>query len=59
VNWFLSLEDAQSKINAWRRQYNESRPHSVLEDVLPREFASKAGASLALAGSARPGIFTP
>jgi putative transposase len=29
VNWFLSLEDAQAKIEAWRREYNESRPHSL------------------------------
>ena len=27
VNWFLSLEDARGKIEAWRRHYNESRPH--------------------------------
>jgi putative transposase len=55
----LSLEDARGKIEAWRRHYNESRPHSALEDVPPREFASKGGASPALAGAARPGIFTP
>ena len=59
VNWFLSLEDARGKIEAWRRHYNESRPHSALGDVPPSEFASKGGASPALAGSARPGIFTP
>ncbi len=39
VNWFLSLEDAQGKIEAWRRHYIESRPHTVLGDVLPIEFA--------------------
>jgi putative transposase len=59
VNWFLSLEDARVKIEAWRRHYNESRPHSALGDVPPSEFASKGGTSPALAGSARPGIFTP
>ena len=59
VNWFLSLEDARGKIEAWRRHYNESRPHTALGDVPPSEFASKGGASHALAGSARPGIFTP
>jgi putative transposase len=46
VNWFLSLEDARSKIEAWRRHYNESHPHTALGDVPPSEFA-------------RPGIFTP
>jgi putative transposase len=59
VNWFLSLEDARGKIEAWRRHYNETRPHPALEDVPRSEFASKGGASPALAGSARPGIFTP
>ena len=28
ANWFLSLADARSKIETWRRQYNESRPHT-------------------------------
>jgi putative transposase len=39
VNWFLSLEDAKSKIEAWRLDYNDSRPHSSLGDQTPREFA--------------------
>lgn len=39
VNWFLSLEDAKHKIEAWRRDYNEFRPHSSLGDRPPREFA--------------------
>lgn len=30
ANWFLSLEDARDKIEAWRRDYNEYRPHTVL-----------------------------
>jgi putative transposase len=59
VNWFLSLTDARGKIEAWRQHYNESRPHTALGDVPPNEFASKGGASPALAGSATPGIFTP
>jgi putative transposase len=25
--WFMSLEDAQEKIEAWRKEYNEVRPH--------------------------------
>jgi putative transposase len=36
VNWFLSLEDARRKIEAWRRRYNESSPHTALGDVPPR-----------------------
>ncbi len=30
ANWFLSLEDARTKIEAWRKKYNENRPHSLL-----------------------------
>jgi putative transposase len=59
VNWFLSLEDARGKIETWRRHYNESRPHTALGDVPPSEFASKGGASPALAVPARPGKLSP
>lgn len=34
AHWFLSLDDARRKIDAWRRYYNEVRPHNLLE--LPR-----------------------
>lgn len=43
AHWFLSLDDARAKIEAWRTFYNESRPHSALGDRTPREFASLAG----------------
>jgi putative transposase len=39
VNWFLSLEDAREKIEAWRIEYNEFRPHYALGDQTPSEFA--------------------
>ena len=38
-NWFTSLEDAKMKIEAWRKDYNEHRPHSSLGDETPRGFA--------------------
>ncbi len=38
-NWFLSLVDAQQKIEAWRRHYNEVRPHGSLGNLAPSEFA--------------------
>lgn len=38
TNWFLSLEDAEQKIEAWRRHYNESRPHMSLAYRTPQEF---------------------
>ena len=46
-NWFLSLEDAEEKIEAWRTDYNERRPHSALGNLAPKEFASTCQASLA------------
>ena len=39
TNWFLSLEDARDKIEAWRMDYNEYRPHSSLDYKTPRDFA--------------------
>lgn len=39
TNWFLSLEDARSKIEQWRTEYNDYRPHSSLEYKTPTEFA--------------------
>ncbi|WP_410896817.1 IS3 family transposase [Pontibacter sp. E15-1] len=38
VNWFLSLEDAQQKIEAWQEEYNHFRPHSSLGDKTPEEW---------------------
>lgn len=28
AHWFMSLDDAVRKCEAWRRDYNEARPHS-------------------------------
>gem|GEM_PF-2457728 len=42
-HWFLSLADARSKIEGWRRFYNEERPHSALGWKTPEEFALKHG----------------
>ncbi len=40
-HWFLSLEDAREKIESWRQDYNENRPHSSLGNVPPAEFAAR------------------
>ena len=42
AHWFLSLDDAKRKIEAWRKDYNESRPHSALQWATPEEFALQA-----------------
>ena len=41
VNWFLSIEDVREKIEMWRNDYNEFRPHSSLGDLMPRQFAEQ------------------
>jgi putative transposase len=46
VNWFLSIDDAREKIEKWRRDYNEFRPHSSLGDLTPRQFVDKYKSSL-------------
>ena len=42
AHWFLSLADARAKIEAWRRHYNESRPHTSLGWLTPNEYAAAA-----------------
>lgn len=39
-NWFLSLEDAQEKIEEWRCHYNQVRPHGALGNIPPVEFVA-------------------
>ena len=39
VSWFQNLFDARRKIAAWRREYNQERPHSSLDYRTPEEFA--------------------
>ena len=38
-NWFLSLEDARQKVENWRQEYNNERPHSALGQMAPAQFA--------------------
>jgi len=42
ANWFTSLNDARRKIETWRQDYNEQRPHSSLNYLPPAEFARTA-----------------
>ncbi len=37
-NWFLTLADARSKCEAYRREYNEERPHSAIGNKTPMAF---------------------
>ena len=42
VHWFLSLADAQEKIEHWRQEYNGFRPHSSLQNLTPDEVVAAA-----------------
>jgi len=37
-NWFSSVREARDTIETWRRDYNEVRPHSSLDNLSPMEF---------------------
>lgn len=38
LEWFRNLHEARVVIEAWRRQYNDDRPHSSLDYQTPRAF---------------------
>ena len=42
LHWFESLEDAREKFEAWRIDYNDSRPHQALKELTPTEYALKS-----------------
>jgi putative transposase len=42
-SWFLDLPDARRKIEIWRNDYNEVRPHSSLGDLTPKEYSTMVG----------------
>ena len=44
-HWFVSLAHARAVISAWRRDYNEGRPHMSLDYLTPAEFAARCRAS--------------
>ncbi|MBL7714069.1 MAG: IS3 family transposase [Bdellovibrionales bacterium] len=39
---FVSLADAKAKLESWRLDYNEHRPHSSIGNLTPKEFARKS-----------------
>jgi len=40
-NWFINLADATRKIEKWRQEYNQFRPHSSLGDLTPAAFVAR------------------
>ena len=45
THWFMSGEDAREKMEAWRRYYNEERPHSAIGNMPPITLANSDGDS--------------
>jgi len=39
VHWFETMDDAIEKVEAWRAEYNESRPHQSLGELTPVRYA--------------------
>uniref|UniRef100_UPI0012EC6986 integrase core domain-containing protein n=1 Tax=Terasakiella pusilla TaxID=64973 RepID=UPI0012EC6986 len=40
ASWFLSLNEARSKCEKWRQEYNEVRPHSSIGNKAPIELVN-------------------
>ena len=51
AHWFMSLDDARSKLEDWRRYYNEERPHSGTGQMTPILLHNPSGASSPPQGS--------
>ena len=45
AHWFMTLDDARRKCEAWRRDYNEERPHSSIGNKVPIELVDRSAAS--------------
>ena len=43
-HWFMSLDDAVGKCEAWRRDYNEVRPHSAIGNKVPISLVNRPAA---------------
>ena len=43
AHWFLTLADAAEKLEAWRRYYNEERPHGAIGNKSPITLTKSGG----------------
>ncbi len=55
-NWFLTLDDARSKCEAFRREYNEERLHSAIGNKSPMELMKAIGQTSAVTQTEGTGI---
>jgi putative transposase len=45
AHWFLSLADAQKKLEDWRNYYKEERPHGAIGNKTPIMLLNHDGAA--------------
>jgi putative transposase len=55
AHWFSTPAEAVERIQAWRQEYNASRPHRALGERTPNEFARQIAASRDLSCSTTAG----
>jgi len=46
AHWFMSLDDARIKMEDWRRDYNEFRPHSAIGNKVPISLMNGSSADI-------------
>jgi Integrase core domain len=56
--YVTSLEDARERVEAWRVEYNERRPHRALGNLAPREVAASKARNVS-APSVRSALVEP
>ena len=59
VQVFFTLAEVREKLELWREDYHQVRPHSALDDVSPRVFAANWVRGSAVARSATPAENAP
>jgi putative transposase len=58
ASWFSTLAEARLRMEVWRKEYNEERPHTSLQNRTPKEYADDHGRPIPTARSrtARSGV---
>ena len=46
AHWFMSLDDARIKMEDWRIDYNEFRPHSAIGNKVPISLMNGSSADM-------------
>ena len=41
VHWFEDLTDARAKLQVWKQEYNEDRPHRSLKNLTPLQYKAQ------------------